>query len=339
MNLGIKIIAVTLLIVSCNGKQKPNTALSPELSEVSKWFSAWELVSNQIYQLKKYESVDFVFFDEKYVYSTSPVTVSDGIAINGPSLLGKDFVWKKKEHRGNITLPSGDVAPLGLMVFASPLETGQKKSFFIMPLPDFWKSAGVKSKIAYDLFLTGVFLHEFSHSQQMTGIGAKISELSENVSFKEELNDEIVEQLFSNDSSYVAWYKLEHSKVFEAVGTDTNESRARLTQEILNSIRSRQGKYFVGDYAGLTDLNALFMTMEGVGQYNMYAWLTHPEGGKLDKAVALDATRTKSWIQDEGFGLALLLSEFEDPQVWGSQVFGDNSNTLIDLIENVIKKQ
>jgi hypothetical protein len=78
--------------------------------------------------------------------------------------------------------------------------------------------------------------------------------------------------------------------------------------------------------------------MEGVGQYTMYAWLAHPKGGNLEKSQAFNATRTKSWIQDEGFGLTILLAELENPKKWSEKVFGPNSYTIIDLLKNEINK-
>lgn len=333
----IRYLFISFILVSCAEDQKPESGFSPELNTISEWFSAWELVSDEIYELENYESVDFVFFDSEHVYSTSSTTIAEGTEVNGPKLFGETLGWKVKKHNGEITLPSGEIVPLGLMVFASPLENKEKESFFIMPLPSFWEEAGVKSDMPYHLFLTGIFLHEFSHTQQMNGIGAKITELSKDVSFNEDLNDEYVQQIFSEDSNYVSMFEMEHSTIFELVNNPGGELNPETIRGLLNSMEERQKKFFVGDYAALAEINPLFLTMEGVGQYTMYEWLIHPKGGNIDPSIAFDGTRTKSWIQDEGFGLALLLSKISHSKKWSNQVFGKNSETITELLRKEVK--
>jgi hypothetical protein len=324
--------------MACKSIQSSTDELSKEMTIIADWFDAWELVFNEVYELDSYRNSDFVFFDSTYVYSTSPETIENGIKIDGPDLLGEKLTWKKKPHNGLITLPTGEKAPLGLMVFTAISDSMENRPFFIMPLPQIWKSYGVQSDIGLDYFLTGVFVHEFSHTQQMEGIGNQITVLSKGVSFEENLNDEIVQQIFSEDSSYVSAFESEHSSIFHAISIDDTIEKKIKVRSILNSINERQDQYFHGEYQSFKELNPLFLTMEGVGQYTMYAWLAHPKGGNLEKSQAFNATRTKSWIQDEGFGLTILLAELENPKKWSEKVFGPNSYTIIDLLKNEINK-
>ncbi len=41
--------------------------------------------------------------------------------------------------------------------------------------------------------------------------------------------------------------------------------------------------------------------MEGLGQYSMYLWMTHPRGGDVKKDIAIQGIRRgrKVWSQDE----------------------------------------
>ena len=59
------------------------------------WFSAWKLVSKDIYEIDKVRPVDFVFFDDKYVYSTSTTTIKNGKSVRGCNLLNLSLFWKK----------------------------------------------------------------------------------------------------------------------------------------------------------------------------------------------------------------------------------------------------
>ena len=144
-------IAVLFLLQSC-GPAKQNSSNTdkklnaPELQGAEKWFSAWEFVSKEIYDIHTAKPVDFVFFDTAYVYSTSDISIPDGELIGGPAFFHQKLTWKKKLHQGQIKLPNGQLVPVGLMSFASPGANDPANAFFVMPLPGFWKKAGVESK-------------------------------------------------------------------------------------------------------------------------------------------------------------------------------------------------
>ena len=177
------------------------TFIAPELQGAEKWFAAWEFVSKEIYNIHTAKPVDFVFFDTTYIYSTSVISIPDGEAINGPAFFHQKMNWKKKPHDGRITLPNGQVVPAGLMSFASPGAGNQANPFFVMPLPGFWKKAGVESKeLGLENLVTGVFLHEFSHSQQMQNFGKKISEYENMAKYKVDFSDDIVQDYLDRKS-------------------------------------------------------------------------------------------------------------------------------------------
>ncbi len=183
----------------------------PALQPVAKWFAAWQLVSKEIYSLDITRPVEFVFFDENYVYSTSVISVRDGELIDGPALFDKKATWRKKAHMGKITLPDKQTLPVGLMSFASPLTGDGKNAFFVMPLPKFWKASGVESKeIGLDNLVTGVFLHEFSHTQQMQNFGIKMTAYEQDKMFANvNFSDDIIQDYFEKDTIYTTMFREE----------------------------------------------------------------------------------------------------------------------------------
>jgi len=48
------------------------------LKATQKWFSAWELLSKEVYNIESIRPVELIFFDKYYVYSTSDVTIKWG---------------------------------------------------------------------------------------------------------------------------------------------------------------------------------------------------------------------------------------------------------------------
>jgi len=127
---------------------------------ISHWFSAWTLVYKDIYKINTVQPVQFVFFDDKYVYSTSSISVRNGESIKGPNLLNLKLQWKKAIHNDTLTLPDKTKVPVGILSFASEIPASNHQSFFVMPLPSFWEKGGIQSKeLGLDNLITGVFIH------------------------------------------------------------------------------------------------------------------------------------------------------------------------------------
>lgn len=307
---------------------------------LSKWFSAWELVSKDIYHLDSLAPVEFVFFDSQFVYSTSNITVPEGDLVNGPELLDRKFVWKRAVHNDSITLPDKQRVPVGLMSFAAELPGEKNKSFFVMPLPGFWKQAGVTSReLGDDNLVTGVFLHEFSHSQQMQNFGRRITEFEKASDFGIEFSDDIVQHLFGKDSLYTEMFKNENNIFYKAVNVKVSALKGSLIGAGIDAFRSRHNKYFTGKYESLKNIDEFFLTMEGLGQFTMYAWLTHKNGANLPTETAVAGVRRgkNHSSQEEGFALFLILAQFSDPGNWAKQMFGDKTESVITLINQKLQ--
>lgn len=309
-------------------------AAQSELNDVKKWFSAWELVSKEIYKINTLQPVDFVFFDETYVYSTSQTTVQKGEFISGPSLFNQKLAWKKAAHNGKITLPDSQIVPVNFMSFAAPFG---EKSFFVMPLLKFWQNTGIESKeLGFENLVTGVFLHEFSHSQQMRNFGKKLSVYEQKYTDTTvEFSDDLIQNYFKNDLAYTQKYLEESNLFYEAV---ESKSRVKLLQAMA-LLKNRQQRYFVKEKVSLRELDDFFLTMEGLGQFTMYAWMIHPKGGNVAKELAITGVRRgkKWWSQDEGLALFLVLNNFSNPSQWSKLMFGKETVSIIDLIKKELR--
>lgn len=302
-----------------------------------KWFSAWELVSKKMYHIRKARPVEFVFFDDKYVYSTSHITITKDIPIKGCNLLNLKLNWRKAPHNGTLTMPDKATIPIGLMSFAAEIPQDTNKSFFAMPLPSFWMKTGVQSKeLGLENLVTGVFIHEFSHSQQMQNFGKQISLYEKENTFGIDFSDDIVQNIFKNNSSYVKIYNQEVDLLYSAI--QNNSIDKPFLNKAFKLMKQRHNQYFKEEYKDLTYLDGFFLTMEGLGQYSMYLWLIHPDGGNLKKEVAIKGVRRGKnwWSQDEGFALFLILDNLSKSKKWAKEMFGDNVVSVNTLIEKFI---
>lgn len=302
---------------------------------VCKWFSAWNLVSKDIYKIYKVRPVEFVFFDDKYVYSTSNITIKKGSTIKGSNLMNLKFQWKKELHNDSITLPDKSVIPINLMSFTGDMSTESSKSFFVMPLPSFWNKTGVSSKeLGLENLITGVFIHEFSHSQQMQNFGKKMTAYEQQSNFGVEFSDDIVQNIFGKDTSYLEYYKKENVLFYGSIKNNVLDTKS--VNEGFAIMKKRQHVYFKEKYETLKLIDTFFLTMEGLGQYSMFLWLTHPKGGHIKRDIAIEGVRRggKWWSQDEGFALFLILDNLTPPKNWVQGMFGHKTESVINLINN-----
>ena len=342
----VALIILSLFIFSSFvfGQQKtPASVGDVEFSKsVGKWFAAWELICRDIYKINELQPVEFVFFDDKNVYSTSRMPIPEGEIIAGLKLLGKSFTWRKSPHNGSLTLPDKSVVPIGLMSFAGELRGANNNAFFVMPLPDFWLKAGVKSdELGLENLVTGVFLHEFAHSQQMRNFGKRITEFEKSSKFETEFSDDIVQNLFDKNPAYTEIYLKETDAFYNAFAEKNRSAKAATIERGINLLRTRHTDFFTGKFENLMTIDEFFLTMEGLGQYTMYAWLTHKRGANLSPEIALKGTRRskKWWSQEEGLALFLILEQYSKPKNWAKNMFGDKTESVVDLISRQLNEK
>ena len=253
--------------------------------------------------------------------------------------MNNKYEWKRSLHNGKLVLPDSSKIPVGLLSFAGENKAAGNKAFFVMPLPSFWKTAAVSSKeLGLENLVTGVFLHEFSHSQQMENFGKRISFFEQSSDYGFDFSDDIVQDIFGNDSVYISLFRHEVAELYEASFSKNKYERNRLAEKAFESIRKRQAAYFNGKYSTLNQIDNFFLTMEGLGQYAMYAWLKHPKGANLPAEQVIAGVRRgkKQWSQEEGFALFLLLEKYSPASKWAPAMFGTKTESVTDLILNKI---
>jgi hypothetical protein len=191
-----------------------------------------------------------------------------------------------------------------------------------------------------DKLLTGVFLHEFAHTRQMQGIGTRVDEIDSTHKFDMPLSDDIVQHYYKKDSVYVKAFRAEINKFYEAAFAHNEKAARILAANALSLLKKRQSKYFTGKRTILKELDNIFLSMEGLGQYAAVAWLTHPKGADMPFEKAVNGFRRKGsqWSQEEGLALFLILSRLTKTD-WPNDIFGKNPKNIIELLEQALRKR
>jgi hypothetical protein len=297
---------------------------------IEKWLGAWELVSRQILEVPDAPPPEIVLYDSSCVYTTSPLTAGGLDPVTGPALRGTPLPWRALAHHDSLTLPDSSRVPVQLMSFTNVARrTGP---FFVMAAPSYWAQKGHGQEPG----LTGVFLHEFTHTRQIRGWAGILGPIDSTWAYPEELNDDAVQTHFGADSVYVAAYMAERDLLYRAAAADSLSEARSLAREALAMMRNRHARWFTGDKAVFAILDDMFLSLEGCGQWTAYAWLAHPGGGGLDRDAAIKRMlgRRRWWVQDEGLALMLVVDRLLTQ--WPSLVFREPSMGATELLDRAV---
>jgi hypothetical protein len=310
---------------------------------IKKWFNAWELVSKQVFGLTTLKPTEFVFFDETFVYTNSTITCNGGDSIIGQTFFGNNYLWLKKKHNGKITLPDGQERTVGIMAFSYPFYNNPKfNAFFVMPLPSYWKLKNVDDHgIGIELLTTGVFVHEFCHSQQfekgLNGMEDTAFEIYFTAHENEVFMDDIMQDIYKKDSVYIKEFNSELAIFTSAAACKTLPETKLVVKKAFLEMKKRQQRILKEDKRDLAEIDNYWLTIEGVAQYSSYQWLIHSKGGNLKKENALKALKTTSWSQEEGFAIVNTYAKFVNPKLWATKMFRTKKVNIVEMLQKQIE--
>jgi hypothetical protein len=307
----------------------------------AKWFKAWELISKESYQLDSIKPTEFLFFDEKFIYTTSNISGKDGELIKGPKLFEKKLIWRKKAHNGKFILPDGQERKVGIMAFTYALKEQTAKAFFVMPILNYWIAKKVDDHcIGLEKLTTGVFVHEFCHSQQFEngyngmedGAFDKYFSAHENEVFM----DDIMQDIYKKDTVYAKEFQNELNLFIAAYKAKTIYEMKIMAKQAIQALEKRQQRILTDDKRDLAEIDNYWLTIEGVAQYSSLMWLVNPKGGKMKIEDALKAEKTASWSQEEGLAIVYLFSKFSPSKNWSKKMFRSKTVNIIELLKKEI---
>jgi hypothetical protein len=342
-----KFLAVIALVCLISCKENPSKttqqkAIDAGLTPAATWFQAWELVAKETYHVNAATPVELVLFDEKFVYTTAKLTGAGGEIVEGPKLFDKSFVWYKKAHNGEIVMPDSTKSPVQVMSYTKPFDTA---AFFVTPLPSYWKIKDIGDHgIGYDSLSLIVFLHEFTHSQQIInkhdGMDGIIDDyMAKHPQDGQIFGDDMMQDLYEKDATYAKAFKNEVDAFYAACEETDNSKQKALTINAISIMEKRQKNILDKDKKDLAEIDNYWLTLEGLGQYSTYAWLIHPKGGNLSHQKAMPILKTKWWSQEEGFPICYLLAKYDGTEKWWKTMFCRNPTTTVRLLKAALAKQ
>jgi hypothetical protein len=284
----------------------------------------WQRQSSRALHAPPIRFPALVLFDTLCSYTLRPAArpIGDMSFIGA----GQPFEMRSAPHAGTIHVPNGESLPASLVSFASRSPNGD--AFFVMSLPSIWRARGRSDTLA-----TAVFMHEFTHTQNPV-LGSRIDALIRR-GLPEQIDDDVIQKRFDSLPEFRRAYERELDLLFQSARAPTRELAVAAARRALAEMDARRATYFRGADALYGDAEDVFLSMEGIGQWAAYLWLTDPQGGAMSADEALPYIRRgHRWSQDEGLALLLVLSRLapDAPRA----MFGPNARTVLPLLRSAV---
>ena len=147
----------------------------------------------------------------------------------------------------------------------------------------------------------------------------------------------LARERFEDEPDFAASVDRERELLYAALKGDEEEARSR-AREVLHLIEARRSRWYVGADERYAELEDVFLTLEGVGNFAGYAWLVHAEGGATPPEVAMAGMRRggRRWSQDEGMAVFLVLQRL-NPH-WSKAAFGAVPESALELLADEVKE-
>lgn len=319
-------LALSASSVAASEVQGPCKLSPPDEAWLDRAMGAWTYTSTEISGVGRVKRLEAVIFDSECVLKSS--TAMNG----GPQ------AWQAQRHSGQVELPDGEKIPVSVISFA---KSNDKVAYFTMSTPSVWRAAMKSSGGLWslDLGMIAVLLHEGTHVAQMPTYGARISRLAEQHKLPEDFNDDSIQKRFEPNGEFKESIGREVDLLLAAATSPDRAAAARMAGEARTLMKSRQQRWYNGEDAYLTEIEDVFLTLEGSGQWAAHQWLVDPRGGAADPRAAFGSFgwRGKWWSQNEGFALFMALDRLA-PGDWKKHAFGDGAKTILEMLDEAIAR-
>jgi hypothetical protein len=286
---------------------------------------AWDYASTHLSGIGHVKKIEAIIFDKDCVVTSK--TAMNG----GPN------AWTAKLHGGQIQLPDGNQIPVTVTSFAgSDDKTGT--SFFVMSTPSIWRAAGKNGKgTTLENLMTAVMLHEGTHVAQMPTYGKEIGRIAERNHLPDSFGDDSIQAEFGKNPEFTASVERESLLLFNASQARSRAEAKRLVRSALAMMKARQERWYTGKDSYQTEAEALWLTLEGSGQWLAYSWEVDPHGGGVSPSDVLPGFKTdRWWSQREGFAGFMALQRLTGT-AWKREAFHGGGRTIVQMLEQAAR--
>ena len=156
-----------------------------------------------------------------------------------------------------------------------------------------------------DLLLTGLNMHELTHTRQLSFVLPQILEAQKKYKLPESIDDNSIERTFENNEAYKTLFFKEKTHLWNAAMTSNLDSCKRQLKIALDLAAERQRTFFVQENEGYKILDDIFLALEGSAMWAQYKTTRKyaPQGQSPEQTLYFMFQHLDSWSQEEGLAL------------------------------------
>ena len=320
VKLALQLAVVNCILLICT-LQAVESHAQPALSQSTlAWMQAvldnWGKICRRDLRLPAEPLPWIIFYDESQAWHLKPekrLLPSHELSTHSLRFAGKPYSLIRVAHQsGELWVP--DRKPIAVDS-ANPravtmLYDQERKPFFIAPLPAlFHQLAGQDQARNLDELFLGLAAHELTHTRHLVYAIAQINRLRGGYQLPESLDDNMIQQEFGANPEYKQLYDEERKLLSKAILERDLDGCRQAVEQALTVSRKRKERFFVGDKAGYSELEDIFLALEGVAMWAQYRTAREraPAGEDWLKTLIALSERTDAWSQEQGLGLFLLI--------------------------------
>jgi hypothetical protein len=309
------------LLIACLTKTLEVQAAEPELDQqtlawIQEVLDNWERACRRDLHVSAEPLPWIIFYDDTQAWHLKPDErmlpphKESSVSLR---FAGRTYALIQVAHQGDrLWTPGREAIKIDLAKprsAAMPYDNDQK-SFFIAPLPALYhRLARADQASNLDELFLGLTAHELTHTRHLVYGAQQIKRLRARYKLPESLDDNIIEQEFGANDEYKRLYDEERKLMMSAIMAVDLADRRRKVEQVLASARKRKERFFVGDKGGYSDLEDIFLAMEGMAMWVQYRTAREraPAGEDWLKTLIKLSEQTGAWSQEEGLGLFLMI--------------------------------
>ncbi len=341
-----RVIVATFALAAVAATASARAAASPgrtngceltiqEASWIQRALDGWDLARRDFLKIDARPLPWIVLYDAACIWHlapTDPKLVSDAKPVKTKfTFSGSTVEALAVAHRGTVLLPNRVEIPIEVKASTALYRNG-RSTFFVMAMPSVWRR-----KPFLDEYLQGVFSHELVHTLQLVNINRRLRQLIGSIDVPGRMNDDVIQARFQKEPGFARSMDRERELFYKATGASDKNHRNDLVRKALALVHERHARHFANSNAVYAEIEALFLTMEGIGQWTAYR-LTKARGqlGASD-AEALNLVREdrRYWSQDEGLALFLLIDAMVPN--WQARMFDSLPPSPYTLLQEALK--
>jgi hypothetical protein len=335
--------ALSTLAIGARQGDAPSCDLSTaDAGWIQGALDGWSRVSREFLRVDDRPLQWTLLFDTSCLWHLSPgATVDARAQVVATSLTfgGAPVAVRAQRHRGTmVQLPNGADVPIAVKASTALYRNG-RVPFLVMSLPVLWATDPHYARSSHrSEYLQGIMIHEMTHTRQLVAINRQIRELARTTDLPLPINDDVVQARFRRAAGFERVFRQERDFFYQAAAQKDPVKQRALARRALDLVHMRHARYFSGTNKAYAQIESLFLTMEGAGQWAAYRFATlhSSTSGGSEEPLAVLRQGSRAWSEDEGLALFLLLDALVPS--WQEKIFAATPASPLELLDAAISR-